>query len=97
MTPEQRIARAARWKDFYLEPDGLRAMLDNLRQTHLDALTMVEPWDTDRLKKIGLSMAMVNQLEQTVRNIMSDGRIEEHAAAHVERLAEIPERKRKWL
>lgn len=97
MTPEQRIARAARWSAFYREEGGMAEMIQGMRQTHLDALTMVEPWDTDRLKKIGLSMAMVNQLEQTVRNIMADGRIEEHAAAHVERLAEIPERRRRWL
>lgn len=97
MTPEQRIARAARWQAFYQEAGGLKDMIDALRETHLDALTMVEPWDEPRLRKIGLSMAMVKQLEQTIRNIMADGRIEEHAAAHAERLAEIPERKRKWL
>lgn len=95
LTPDQRIARAARWAAFYAEKGGLAEMIDAMRATHLEALTKVEPWDTDRLKKIGLSMALVSQLEQTIRGIMTDGRIEEHAVAHRERIEQVPERKRK--
>lgn len=97
MTSDERIARAQRWRAFFEEPGGMAEMLKAMRATHLEALSLVDPWDTDRLKKIGLSMAMVQQLEQTIRSIMADGTIAIHAAEHAERIQALPDRKKRWI
>lgn len=97
MSPDAAIARAQRWQAFYAEPGGIGDMLARLTAEHMREAVACEPWETDRLKKVALSLKIIGELEQAIRGVAADGKLAERAAEHAERVANIPERKRKWL
>jgi hypothetical protein len=96
VTPEQKLARAQRWSAFYAEPGGLAEMLAHLTEKLMAEAVQGEPWETDKLKKIALGIKIVGMLKSEVLAVTIDGKLAEHAELAAKRIAELPERKRKW-
>ena len=97
MTPDAKIARAQRWSAFMDEPGGLRDMLAHMTAEHMREAVQCEPWDTDRLKKVALSLKLIGELQQAIQSIADSGKLAEHAARdHATRVATTRERKPLW-
>lgn len=95
------IIRANRWKLAYEEEGGLGDILDSIRQAYfkraggLDGLTIEQ--HAAALHKLATAARIVDMVDDHIRAIIDTGKIEEANARFVERVADIPERKRKWL
>lgn len=97
MTAEAKIARAQRWSAFMDEPGGLRDMLAHMTAAHMREAVQCEPWDTDRLKKVALSLKLIGELQQAIQSIADSGKLADHAAReHATRVAATRERKPLW-
>lgn len=96
MTPDQRLARAARWTAFYEEEGGLAEMLARLTESLMAEAVQGEPWETDRLKKVALGIKIVGMLQSEIRAVTIDSKLAEHAEAAARKIADLPERKRRW-
>ena len=97
MTPDAKVARAHRWKAFYEEEGGIGDMFARLTLELTSQAANVEPWETDKLKKIGLSFALTRQLQAMVAGITADGQLAEHVAERANRMANVPEAKRRFI
>ena len=96
MTPEARIATAQRWRAFYDEPGGLSEMLARMTAEHMREAVQCEPWDTDRLKKVALSLKLIGELDQTIRRVMDDGKLAAAAQTGARAAATTRDRKPRW-
>lgn len=94
---EDIVHRAQRWREFYDEDGGLRAVLDTLRQAYFARAGELMPGDTAALLKLGMAAKIVEQVDQHVRQIVTAGRIEQAAQDHAERIAKLPEARRRFL
>jgi hypothetical protein len=94
---EDVVHRASRWREFYEEEGGLRDMLDALRQAYFARAGELMPGDTGALLKLGMAGKIVAQLDEHVRHILTAGRLEQAAQDHAERIAKLPEARRRFL
>lgn len=94
---EDPIHRAARWQAFYEEEGGLRAVLQTLRQAYFDRAGELMPNDTAALLKLGMAARIVDQIDAHVRHILTAGKVEQAAQDHAERIAKLPEARRRFL
>jgi hypothetical protein len=94
---EDLIHRANRWREFYEEPDGLRAVLETLRRAYFDRAGDLMPNDTAALLKLGMAAKIVEQVDAHIRHILTAGRLEQAAQDHAERIARLPEARRRFL
>lgn len=91
------IQRANRWHDFYHEDGGLRDVLDTLKTAYLDRAAGLMPNDTAALLKLGMARKIVGEIEQHIQAIFVAGKVEMAAQDHAERIAKIPEARRRFL
>ena len=55
------------------------------------------PNDTAALLKLGMAAKIVEQVDAHIRHILSAGRLEQAAQDHAERIARLPEARRRFL
>lgn len=94
---EDVIHRAHRWREFYEEEGGLRDVLETLRRAYFDRAGELMPNDTAALLKLGMAARIVEQIDAHIRHIMTAGRLEQAAQDHAERIAKLPEARRRFL
>lgn len=94
---EDAIHRATRWRSFYDEEGGLRDMLGVLRQAYFDRAADLMPGDTGALLKLGMAAKIVDQIEAQVTHIVTAGKLEQAAQDHADRIARLPEARRRFL
>lgn len=94
---EDLIHRAHRWREFYEEDGGLRDVLGTLREAYFARAGELMPGDTAALLKLGMAAKIVEQIDAHIRQILSAGRIEQAAQDHAERIAKLPEARRRFL
>jgi len=91
------IHRANRWREFYEEDGGLKDVLDTLRQAYFDRAGELMPGHTGALLKLGMAAKIVEQVDGHIRHILTAGRLEQAAQDHAERIAKLPEARRRFL
>jgi len=94
---EDAVHRAHRWREFYEEDGGLREVLDTLRRAYFDRASELMPNDTSALLKLGMAGKIVAQVDEHIRHIIAAGRLEQAAQDHAERIARLPEARRRFL
>lgn len=94
---EDPIQRANRWHAFYHEDGGLKEVLDTLRNAYLDRAAGLMPADTSALLKLGMARKIVGEIEQHIQAIFVAGKIEAAAQDHADRIAKLPEARRRFL
>jgi len=94
---EDPIHRANRWHDFYHEDGGLKDILDTLKGAYLDRAADLMPGDTAGLLKLGMGRKIVDQIDQHIQAIFVAGKIEMAAQDHADRIAKLPEARRRFL
>jgi hypothetical protein len=94
---EDPIHRANRWTDFYEEAGGLKEVLQTLRQAYFDRAADLMPNDTSALLKLGMAAKIVDQIDGHVLHIMTAGKIEQAAHDHADKIARLPEARRRFL
>jgi len=91
------IHRANRWREFYEEEGGLRDVLDTLRRAYFDRAGDLMPTDTAALLKLGMAARIVEQVDAHIRHLLAAGKMEQAAQDHAERIARLPEARRRFL
>ena len=94
---EDVIHRAARWQAFYDEDGGLKEVLVMLRQAYFDRAGDLMPNDTAALLKLGMAAKIVEQIDAHIRHILTAGKLEQAAQDHADRIARLPEARRRFL
>jgi hypothetical protein len=94
---EDVIHRANRWADFYHEDGGLKDMLDTLRQAYFHRAADLMPNDTSALLKLGMAAKIVDQVDSHIQAIFSAGKVAAAAQDHADRIAKLPEARRRFL
>jgi hypothetical protein len=94
---EDPIQRANRWLSFYQEDDGLKSVLSTLRQAYFDRAADLEPSDTGKLLKLSMAGKIIDQIDAHILHIINAGKLEAAAQDHAERIAKIPEARRRFL
>ncbi len=94
---EDIVHRANRWREFYEEEGGLKDVLETLRRAYFDRAGELMPGDTAALLKLGMAAKIVEQVETHIRHILTAGRLEQAAQDHAERIAKLPEARRRFL
>ncbi|WP_116090774.1 hypothetical protein [Sphingomonas crusticola] len=94
---EDPIHRGARWQAFYEEDGGLREVLATLRRAYFDRAADLMPSDTAALLKLGMAAKIVDQIEAHVTHIVNAGKLEQAAQDHADRIARLPEARRRFL
>lgn len=94
---ENLVHRASRWREFYEEEGGLRDVLDTLRRAYFDRAGELMPGDTPALLKLGMAAKIVEQVDAHIHHILTAGRLEQAAQDHAERIAKLPEARRRFL
>ena len=94
---EDIVRRANRWREFYEEEGGLKDVLETLRRAYFDRAGELMPGDTAALLKLGMAAKIVEQVETHIRHILTAGRLEQAAQDHAERIAKLPEARRRFL
>jgi hypothetical protein len=94
---EDAVHRANRWQMFYEEDGGLRETLNTLRQAYFDRAADLMPNDTAQLLKLGMASKIVDQIEAHVTHIINAGKIQQSAQDHADRIARLPEARRRFL
>lgn len=96
MTEEDPIRRMHRWQNFYEEPGGLREMMGTIRATYFARMSAVEPWEVAQLSNLAIAAKVTEQLDAMIQAIARDGKIAEAADRQAEKVASIPDYKRRW-
>ena len=94
---EDLIHRANRWREFYEEDGGLSDVLGTLREAYFARAGELMPGDTAALLKLGMAAKIVEQVDAHIRQILSAGRLEQAAQDHAQRIARLPEARRRFL
>lgn len=94
---EDAIHRATRWQMFYEEDGGLREVLDTIKGAYLDRAADLMPNDTAALLKLGMARKIVDQINSHVVSIINAGKIEQAAQDHADKIARLPEARRRFL
>lgn len=96
MTEEDPIRRMHRWAAFYEEPGGLREMMGTIRAEYFRRMSSVEPWQVAQLANLAIAAKVTEQLDAMIQSIARDGKIAEAADRQAEKIASIPDYKRRW-
>jgi len=94
---EDVIHRANRWREFYEEGGGLRDVLDTLRRAYFERAGDLMPGDSAALLKLGMAAKIVEQIDAHIRHILTAGKLEQAAQDHADRIARLPEARRRFL
>jgi hypothetical protein len=95
------IIRANQWKLAYEGEGGIRDMFDSIRKAYFERAGNLDGLKIDEhaaaLHKLALASRIVDMVDDHVRAIIDDGKIEQHNADYAERIKDLPERKKNWL
>jgi hypothetical protein len=94
---EDAIHRANRWAAFYEEEGGLKEVLGTLRQAYFNRAADLMPSDTSALLKLGMAAKIVDQIDAHVLAITNAGKLQLAAQDHADRIAKLPEARRRFL
>jgi len=94
---EDAVHRANRWNAFYQEEGGLHEVLQTLRQAYFDRAADLMPNDTSALLKLGMAAKIVDQIDAHVKHILVAGKIEAAAQDHADKIARLPEARRRFF
>lgn len=72
-------------------------MLGTLRRAYFDRAGDLMPNDTAALLKLGMAAKIVEQVDAHVRHLLASGKMEQAAQDHAERIAKLPEARRRFL
>ncbi len=95
------ITRKNQWELAYHGEGGIRETFDAIRAAYfkragnLDGLKMDE--QAAALHKLALASRIVDMVDDHIRAIMDDGKIEEHNKIYADKIAGLPKRKRQWI
>lgn len=98
MNNNEKVTVARRWRAFYEEPGGLGEMFGR-QMAELNRVGMEAVTNTDAAlhERVMLSMKELTKLQQAVMAVMANGALAEAATEHARQVAELPERKRRWI
>jgi hypothetical protein len=96
------LIRSNQWKRAYSEEGGLRDMFDDIRQAYFKRAGKLEvtlPADVraNALERLSFASNVLDMVEDHIRAIIDDGKIAEHNVIYAEKIAGVPERKRRFL
>lgn len=94
---EDMIHRANRWREFYEEEGGLKDVLRALREAYFERAGALMPGDTAALLKLGMAAKIIDQVDAHIHHILTAGRLNQAAQDHAERIARLPEARRRFL
>jgi hypothetical protein len=94
---EDAIHRANRWHAFYAEEGGLKELLDTLSTAYLDRASDLMPNDTAALLKLGIARKIIDQVDSHIQHIFTAGKIEQAAQDHADKIARLPEARRRFM
>lgn len=94
---DETVMRGRRWAAFYKEEGGLKEILEAIGQTYIARMSVVEPWETDKLSKLAMANKIVGELDGCIRKIVADGEIAHNAIEHTKEIEKLPYAKRRWL
>ncbi len=83
------VARGQRYEAFYLEEDGLRDMISNLRRDYFEKVGQLSPGDTAGLQALGMADRIAREIERKVQTVIETGRIRANDRAHAEKISNI--------
>lgn len=95
------ITRANQWRLAYEGEGGIKEAFDAIRGAYfkragnLDGLKMDE--QAAALHKLALASRIVDMVDDHIRAIIDDGKIEENNQIYADKIAGLPKRKRQWL
>lgn len=92
-----KIARGKRWQAFYNEEGGLKDVIADLRRGYFVKAGHLRPDDLAGLQALSLADRILAEIDGTFRVIIVEGEAEEQAQAHAEKIAKLPEPKRRRL
>jgi len=95
---EERRSRGFRAKsalDEFLAP-----AFEAVRAEYLSALMKTatnEPWETTKIRNLSIAQSAINEVERQIRAIVTDGEMAASQKSRAEKIAALPEHKRKWI
>lgn len=95
------LIRANRWKVAYSEDGGIKDTFDKIRKAYFERagkLDVTLPVDVrmNALERLSFASNVLDMVEAHLCAIIDGGRIEEVNAIYAEKIAELPESKRRW-
>ena len=90
-------SRAHRWIAFYQEQGGLRDMIIALRHAYFEKVGTLRPGDMDSLAALGMADRIVREIDSQIKEIIDAGKIEAVNKEYADKIAALPEAKRRRL
>lgn len=97
MTDNDPIRRKKRWEAFYNESGGFRDMILTLQATYLQHIIDADPRQVAVIANMKIAHKIAVELDGLAQSIIADGKVAEAATAHAEKIAAIPDHKRRWV
>ncbi|MFT8736582.1 MAG: hypothetical protein ABF760_03870 [Zymomonas mobilis] len=94
------ILRSKRWKQFYEEKGGLKAILQEIGTRYIQRMSEIAPWEAEaerKLLRLAMANRIVGQIDNLIQVIIADGQLADQAKEHARKIENLPERKRRWL
>lgn len=95
------VLRGAEWSRLWdgdpILGDGLKIAFEKIKQAYFERAGLIEPWEGDKLGKLALARRIVDMVEGHVHSVISDGLIEDANRAQADKIANLPERKKRLL
>lgn len=99
MTPEQRRARADRFR-LWWQQDGMAAAVEGIAAAYIARISGLDPTDrdfADKAKVLCIAAKVVKQVESQIIAVMADGAMAADEVARLERMKELRPGKKRWL
>jgi len=95
------IIRANQWKLAYQEEGGLGDIFTAIRKAYFERAGKLDPTlpldvRTAALESLSRASHVVDMVDDHVRAIIDNGKIEEQSLIYAEKIADLPPAKRKW-
>lgn len=95
------ITRANQWRLAYEGEGGIKEAFDGIRGAYFKRAGNLDGFSMDEqaaaLHKLALASRICDMVEDHIRAIMDDGKIELNNQIYAEKIAGLPKRKAKWL
>lgn len=87
MSPEEVLARAARFKS-WAENEGLYAVLDDLTATYIDAWQNTRLADQDGRERLWQAVQIVGKVKTHINVVIAGGKVAERDIAEIRQIKE---------
>lgn len=96
------IIRANQWRQAYSEEGGLKDIFEGMRSAYFRRAGKLDPSlppdvRANALERLSFASNVVDMVEDHVRSIIDSGKLEEHNALQAEKIAGLPEHRRRWI